>query len=139
MEGDWQLVEKQLEVDGCQLVPPDLRGDPCQLSCDSVTVVPAEGSAWEMHFVERGGVAQCLALPSGGFECLTEDIGGPPDAQVRRIDFMEGQPQPDGSVQGVFALEMVCSGPGCPLMPAFAEGNRCESRGSFRGERRSGF
>ena len=22
MVGDWQLVEKQLEVDGCQLVPP---------------------------------------------------------------------------------------------------------------------
>ena len=134
LEGQWRLVEKQVALDECQLVPPNLRGDPCQLSCDSVSVKSTGDSSWEMRFIERGGTAKCEAF-SGGFKCAAMDTRGPPDSRVQMVDLMEGYPHEDGSMRGVFALEMVCTGPGCSLQPAFAETNRCETRGTFRGER----
>ena len=137
LEGQWRLVEKQVASDGCQLVPPSLRGDPCQLSCDSVSVKSTGDSSWEMRFIERGGTARCEAF-SGGFKCTAMDTRGPPDAQVQMVDFMEGYLHEDGSMRGVFALEMVCTGPGCSLQPAFAQVDRCETRGTFRGERSEG-
>ena len=38
LEGRWQLVEKRLAKDGCNLVRPGLEGEACQLSCEPVTV-----------------------------------------------------------------------------------------------------
>ncbi len=135
LAGRWQLVEKQLATDGCRLVEPGQEGHPCQLSCEPVSVRATGASTWEMRFIERGGTADCESLPDGWFRCVTEDTRGPPGAQVHRIDTMEGRPQTDGSIRGVFALEMVCTGPGCGLQPAFAKVDRCETRGTFRGER----
>lgn len=135
LAGRWQLVEKQLATDGCRLVEPGQEGHPCQLSCEPVSVHSTGESTWEMRFLERGGTADCASLPDGWFRCVAEDTRGPPGAQVHRIDTMEGRPQTDGSIRGVFALEMVCTGPECSLQPAFAKVDRCETRGTFRGER----
>ena len=137
-EGRWQLVEKQLETDGCQLVAPSLRGQPCQLTCDSVDVRSTGALTWEMQFIDRGGTADCTALPGGTFDCIAEDTRGPSDAKVHRVDRMSGRPQADGSIQGTFALRMACTGPGCSLHPAFAQKDHCETQGTFRGVRSSG-
>ena len=134
LEGRWQLVEKRLATDGCNLVRPGLEGAACQLSCEPVTVRSTGAATWEMQFIERGGTAACQALPDGWFTCTTEDTRGPPDAQVHRTDTMEGRRQDDGTLRGIFALEMTCTGPGCSLQPAFAGGGRCETRGTFKGE-----
>lgn len=136
IEGHWQLVEKRLSTDGCDLVLPGLEGDACQLSCEPVTIRAAGEGAWEMHFGERGGTARCEARPDAWFTCTVEDTRGPVDARVHRVDTMEGRRHQDGSMRGVFALEMTCEGPGCGLQERFAGGTACQTRGTFRGERR---